>query len=129
MAKVSFTGPASVAAPVHGRTSANAVPSEVVVIGTDGSDAVLDPATLAGPDTIYRGVAGVTIALAAGERLHSVLVVPTALGQVTVTVPGNVADQCPVDFPYDADFKGGIVAGSLVIAGAVAYYRVMTFTP
>lgn len=83
-----------------------------------------------GPDTVYRGVAGVTISLAAGERLHSVLVVPSSGGQVTVTVPGQSADQAPVDFPYAEDFKGGIVgAGNLAIAGAVAYYRVTTFTP
>ncbi len=83
-----------------------------------------------GPDTVYRGVAGVTIGLAAGERLHGVLVVPSSGGQVTVTVPGAAADQAPVDFPYAEDFKGGIVgAGNLVIAGAVAYYRVTTYTP
>ena len=106
-----------------------------VLAAVDGLEGGIAPlATLellsTGPDTVYRGVAGVTIALAAGERLHSVLVVPSAGGQVTVTVPGQSADQAPVDFPYAEDFKGGIVgAGNLVIAGAVAYYRVTTLTP
>lgn len=83
-----------------------------------------------GPDTVYRGTAAATIDLAASERLHSVLVVPTDGGQVTVTVPGQAADQAPVDFPYAEDFKGGLTGPSdVVIAGAVAYYRVTTFTP
>lgn len=85
-----------------------------------------------GPDTVYRGTTGfpVTIDLAAGERLHSVLVVPTAGGQVTVTVPGAAADQAPIDFPYAEDFRGGLGGPEdVVIAGAVAYYRVTTLTP
>lgn len=170
---------------LHGRTTATTVESQVVVIGTDGTDAVLDPATLAtqataaailaelaqkletggqvaldsatlaaletiqvgndpatnttlaavlaavqGPDTVYRGTSGATIDLASGERLHSVLVVPTASGQVTVTVPGAAPDQAPVDFPYSEDFKGGVGGPTdVVIAGAVAYYRVTTYTP
>ncbi len=142
MAKASINTGAD-AQPVHTRTTAGAEESQVVVLGTDGSDAVLDPASLAtqatlaalltaatGPDTVYRGTSTATIDLAAGERLHSVLVFPTASGQVTVTAPGQPADQCPVDLPYAEDFKGGLGGPSdLVIAGAVAYYRVTTYTP
>jgi hypothetical protein len=97
-----------------------------ILAAVDGLEAQYQPP----PDTVYRGTSGATIDLAAGERLHSVLVFPTASGQVTVTVPGQPADQCPVDLPYAEDFRGGFGGPTdLVIGGAVAYYRVTTYSP
>lgn len=79
------------------------------------------------PDTAVNGTAATSVSLPSGARLHSVLVVPSAGGQLTVTVPGQSADTLPADLPYSEDFKGGIVGGvssSVVIAGGVSYYRV-----
>ncbi len=80
-----------------------------------------------GPDTVHRGTTAGTVSLSAGEKLHSILVMPSSGGQVTVTIPGQAADQCPTDFPYSEDFGGRIVgAGNIVLAGDVDYYRITT---
>lgn len=96
-------------------------------VAPDGS--AEHPYTMAStaPDTVARGTAAATVALPAGGKLHSVLVVPTEGGQVTVTVFDDAADQAPPDFPYSEDFSGRLApsgAPNLVIAGDVDYYRV-----
>ncbi len=124
-ADLSETQPVSAASLPLPTGAATAAKQDTLLAAVDGLELLCT-----GPDTVYRGTSTATIDLAAGERLHSVLVFPTASGQVTVTAPGQPADQCPVDVPYAEDFKGGLGGPTdLVIGGAVAYYRVTTYTP
>lgn len=138
MAKTSFAGPASATALVHARTSGGSEKSEVFVLGTDGTDAVLDPATLAtsakqdailaavahGTFAYAAGTAAATVDVPAGGRARFVTVLAGA-GPATIVIAGGATITVPAGGSLDIPIVGDTAAGAdVVIGGTVASYLV-----
>lgn len=103
---------------LHGRTSGDTIESQVMVLGTDGSDIVLDPATLATQATLAAVLAKLIAAPATDATLASVLA--SVDGLEALLAHGTFAyaagtSTATVDVP-----SGGRVRQVFVIAGAAA---------
>ncbi len=125
MAKSSFAGPASASALVHARTSGGSEKSEVVVLGTDGSDAVLDPSTLATQATLAAVLTELgqkleatdltALATTAGQATAQ-----TTLASILAAVDGLEALLAHGTFAYAA----GVIAATVDVPAGARVRRV-----